>query len=498
MRIHDENDLERLRQKALLLEAENDRLVSKVVSLEKKLVSLEGASPEALQQRLAQLEEQLQQTRDRLFGDKSEKRPKAKGAKEKTKQTGHGPREQKQLEVVPKLHELDVADKTCPQCGKSLSKWEGQFEESEEIDVVQRRFVLVKHQRQKYRCECNACIETAPAPPKLIPGGRYSLDFAIEVVTAKYLDHMPLERQVRVMAREGLVTDSQTLWDQSNALARLVDPAHEALHEYLLRRAVVGIDESYWRLMGAKGQDEGENKRWQMWALAGTDAVCYRLHDSRSTDAASKVLRGYAGTVMADGYGAYRSLQQRGGRFRLVHCWDHVRRKFDEAESFFPEECGRALELIGEIYAVEREAQGPPEEIAKLRREKSKPVLDQLFAWATETRARSLPQSGLGKAIAYMLELWSGLVAYVDDGRIPISNAFTERALRGPVVGRKNHYGSRSERGTQVAALFYSLLESAKLCGLEPKAYLRTAALAALAGERILLPHEVAALADRT
>ena len=496
MRIHDENNLERLKQKALLLEAENDRRVKKVVALEKENVSLKHESPEVLQQRLAQLEEQLQQARERLFGDKSEQRPKQKPSKEKAKQPGHGPRDQKQLAVELRLHALDVADKTCPQCGGALAKWDEQFEESEEIDVVQRRFVLVKHKRQKYRCGCNACIETAPAPVRLVPGGRYSLDFAIEVATSKYLDHLPLERQVRVMAREGLVVDSQTLWDQLNALARLLAAAHEALHAYVLTLPVVGADESYWRLMGAKGQDEGENKRWQMWALAGVDAVCYRLHDSRSTDAASKVLRDYAGTVMADGYAAYRSLQQRGGRFRLVHCWDHVRRKFDEAESFFPEECGKALELIGKLYEVEREAQGPPGEIAKLRKIKSKPVLEALFTWATETRARSLPQSGLGKAIAYMLELWSGLVAYVEDGRVPISNAFTERALRGPVVGRKNHYGSRSERGTEVAALFYSLLESAKLCGLEPKAYLRTAALAALAGERIPLPHEVAALAD--
>ena len=103
-----------------------------------------------------------------------------------------------------------------------------------------------------------------------------------------------------------------------------------------------------------------------------------------------------------------------------------------------------------------------------------------------------VPGSSLDKAIQYMAGLWSGLTRFLEDPRIPLDNNHTERAERGVVVGRKNHYGSRSKRGTEVAALFYSYVESAKLCGLDPKAYLRTAVMAALRGERIALPHEVA------
>ena len=117
-------------------------------------------------------------------------------------------------------------------------------------------------------------------------------------------------------------------------------------------------------------------------------------------------------------------------------------------------------------------------------------IVTKIQQWALEQRA--LPQSGLGKAIAYMGGRWKGLVRFLDDARIPLDNNATERGLRGPVVGRKNHYGSRSRRGTEVAALLYSLVESAKLCGLEPKSYLRRAVTAALAGQQIPLPHEVA------
>jgi transposase len=176
---------------------------------------------------------------------------------------------------------------------------------------------------------------------------------------------------------------------------------------------------------------------------------------------------------MADGLSVYESLAKRGAGLTVANCWAHVRRKFIECEDFFPE-AKHAIKLIGELYAVERLClTGPPgdEQRAALRAQHSRAVVSRLQAWAVSTRA--LPQSGLGKAIAYMGGLWTGLTRFLDDARIPLDNNATERALRGVVLGRKNHYGSRSRRGTEVAALFYSLLESAKLAGIEPKAYLR-------------------------
>ena len=125
---------------------------------------------------------------------------------------------------------------------------------------------------------------------------------------------------------------------------------------------------------------------------------------------------------------------------------------------------------------------------ATLRAEQSAPIVTELRAWAQQQRA--LPESSLGKAISYMLGLWSGLTRFLDDPRIPLDNNATERGLRGMVVGRKNHYGSRSKRGTEVAALFYSLIESAKLCGVEPKAYLLRALRPALTTPgTVTLPH---------
>jgi len=309
-----EQDVEVLRQAAMILEKENQRLVDENVALQRRLLALEGKGPEELQTRLAVLEEQLATMRDRMFGPSSEKRPSSAAPREKAAQTGHGPREQPQLKIADVIHVLDEADLACPKCGKPLEEFKGQYEESEEIDVIERQFVVRKHHRQKYRCSCNACVETAPGPMKLFPGSRYSIDFAIEVAAGKYLDHAPLERQVRTMAREGLIVDSQTLWDVINRLAMIAKDVPEAIFAHVLAAGVIGADETRWRLLDGRGNDAGEAKNWQAWAVSCPTGIAYRIQDSRSTEAARALIGDYAGTVLVDGYGVYQSLLKQGGR----------------------------------------------------------------------------------------------------------------------------------------------------------------------------------------
>ena len=486
-----ENDIERLRQAALILDAENKRLVQQLTDVMRELAKAKGEKATALQLKLEELERQLALRNKALFGASSEKRPAPAEEKptERPPQKGHGPKEQRALPVLEQVHHLDAADQKCTACGGELAVWEGQFEESEEIDVVARTFVLTKHKRQKYRCRCGGCVETALPPPKLFPGARYSIDVAVDIAISKYLDHLPLERQVRIMKREGLDLDSQTLWDYLERLARLLAPAHDALHAHALLQPVVGADEKRWILMGAP---QGEKSKWQTWALSTEKAVCYRILDSRSAEAAREVLRDYKGTVVADGYSAYASLRKNGGAFRLAHCWAHVRRKYLECETAFPQ-VAEVLDLIAQLYAVEGRCEtGPPGDALRrhLRGTESRNTVRRIHEWALAQRV--LPESALGKAIAYMGGLWPGLVLFLEDAAIPLDNNATERALRGLVVGRKNHYGSRSQRGTEVAALFYSLMESAKLNGLDPRDYLRQAVRAALTGESIPLPHQIA------
>src|SRR5205085_1595243 len=159
-----ENDVERLRQAALLLEAENQRLVAKVSELTRQLATARGEDAAALQLRIAELEQQLAKRNHLLFGPSSEQRPGQQKAEsqERAPRPGHGPKPQPQLEIVAKVHLLDVADQVCTSCGGELKEWKGQSEDSEEVEVVERKFVLTKHRRQKYRCKCGGCVETAP------------------------------------------------------------------------------------------------------------------------------------------------------------------------------------------------------------------------------------------------------------------------------------------------------------------------------------------------
>ncbi len=483
--IERETDIERLRQVARLLDRENARLHGRLVELTRMLAEARGEVAVQLQLEIDLLQQTLAARNQALFGRSSEKRAPAQektNGKPSVPRRGHGPTAQPSLPVVEEIHQLDEPDRVCPQCGGALAEWADQFEEAEEIDVVERSFRIVRHRRQKYRCGCG-CIETALGPHKLIEGGRYSVGFAAGVAIAKYADHIPLARQERQMRRAGLIVGTQTLWDQIFALSRHLEPTYRALFDYVLEAPVVGADETTWQLMEKK-----RSAKWWVWAVSRPEAVFYQILSSRSAEAAGEVLRGFCGIVVADGYSAYPSLQKQireaggTGVFDLACCWAHCRRKFVEAEPHYPL-ATQMINLIRELYEIEERGRecGDLAALAELRRTESAALTEKIRLWLAEQACTVLPHSSLGKAIGYAQSFWPGLTRFLEDSRIPIDNNATERALRGVAVGRKNHYGSRSIRGTQVAALFYSLIESAKLSGIEPAYYLREAAARAIA-----------------
>jgi transposase len=486
-----ETNIERLRQAALLLERENLKFVKQITALTRELALAKGEDRVQLELKIAALEHELSVKNKLLFSPSSERSPKTpKDAQAKKPQTGHGPKKQPDLPLNIIEHELDEADKECPGCGGGLEEWTGQFEDSEEIDVLTRQFVLKKHRRKKYRCSCGH-IETALGPKKLFDGARYSIDFAIEVASDKFLDHLPLERQVRRMQREGLDVESQTLWDQTLALAKLLSPAMQRLHDYTLSHGVLGADETTWWKMRGRGEGAGASEKWWLWTVVCPNAVHYRLDPRRSAEAAKELLQDYGGILMCDGHGAYTKHAKSIG-ITIAQCWSHVRREYMESAYLDPPEVEKALVWINTLFEIEREANtGPPEDRLKVRQEQSKLLTDKIRDWAEAQIKRVLPESALGKAIGYMMNRWEELTLFLSDARIPLHNNASERALRGPVVGRKNFRGCRSKRGMEVAATFYSLLESAKLCGVNPKQYLRQAVEAALDGCTIPLPHEL-------
>lgn len=506
VRLDQEKDPEVLHKAITLLENHNRALSQKIAELLRELAEAKGGS--GFQQlRIEALEKQLAKLTKQVFGPSTEQRPAGETPEgntddkkskdepsddEKKKRSGHGPTKQPQLPVVDVDHTLDDVDKTCPECGGGLHEMKGQYEEHGEIDVIPMRFIYKNHRRQKYTCTCGACIDTALGPDKLVPGGRYSVNFAIHVAIAKYADHLPLERQVRMMARDGLVVTSQTLWDQIEHLAWIVESTMPRLLSHVLDHGVVGADETTWELFNKK---PGQGKSWYVWVFRVETGVYYTIRDGRSHTKVEALVKTFTGVLMCDGYDGYAALSKKYPRVILAHCWAHVRREFVEIEKTSPILCGEVLDLIGKLYGIEKKCREPDgEDLAVARNEKSREVIDAIVAWVYKAVPKCLPESGLHKAIGYMLHMWPGLVLFLDDPRIPLDNNGTERAARGPVLGRKNHYGSHSLRGTEVAATFYSLVESAKLVDLDPRLYLRVAARAGIRHETVPLPHEVKAL----
>ena len=481
------HDVDTLKQVARLQAVEIERLHKKLAELTEALAKLQGKDPTgALQLELAALKSQLDRHQRKLFGTSSERRGKGdRKKKPPKKREKFGNRAQPDLPVESIEHTLPADERDCPSCGGQLERMSEVTEDSEEITVVERTFKLVRHKRCKYRCRCSSAIVTAPGPHKLVPGGRYSLEFAIRVAIDKYLHHMPLSRQVREMANLGLLVDSQTLWQQLQHLAKLLEPCYAHIQDYILGADVIGADETWWRVMEKK---KG-SKKWWVWAISTHDAVFYRVDESRGSEAARRCLGDFEGIVVCDGYSAYQSLAKARVNLILARCWSHARRKFFSARKTYPDECEVALDWIDALFAIEKEAPAPEglegdaksdalARRAQLREERSRPIIEKLQRWAHEQTA--LPKSDLGKAIKYLVNQWPGLVRFLDDPMIPLHNNHMERELRNWVLGRKNHYGSRSRRGTEVAALFYTLIETAQLHGIDPAEYLRSAAIQAI------------------
>ena len=521
-----ETDVTLLQQAVRLLEHENNRLANEVAALMRELARLQNSSnPELdVQAKLEAVEQHLAKLQKALFGPKSERTQKPEEPKgsedsgESAAASGEEPapssenpprrprrskprRAQSSLPRLPFPHSVPEGEKQCELCGEPLEDWEGHDETSLEVHVLRRAFVMVEHHQKKARCRNGCSIKTAPAPRKLFPGARYSIGFTLQVAIDKYLEHLPLSRQVRQMAYAGLAMDTQTLWDQLNKLAAVLSPLYLRILEYIFQHSVVGADETTWRMMSEKERiKHGKNRSWYVWTLATHDAVYYEIHDGRSLAAARSLLGGYAGVILCDGYKVYESLAGSETDVVLAFCWAHVRRKFKDIEQFFPSDAKRIIGLINDLFELEDQSLGNDAaalaQRAVQRNLFSRPIVAEIKTWAE--KVKTLPGNGLDDAIRYMTNHWTGLTRFLDDPCIPLSNNIAERANRDPVLGRKNHYGSRSVRGTEVAAQLYTILETAKLNGVDANAYLELAVEAALDGAIIPMPHEcTGAVAER-
>lgn len=484
MDLRRERDVEQLRRIALAQQVQIEQLLRVLNAKCKELEALKG-DPRELQQTLDLLNALTKKAQASAASVPEDGASESSTHKPKTqpkKRSKFGPTEQADLPREPVLFELDGADCICPICGGVLHPMPDQFETSEMIDVIEVTYRLVQVRQQKYVCNCGGCVETAPGPERALPGSRYSLRFAIKVATDKYEDHIPLARQVRILRRHGVEITTQTLWGLLEALDRRLRAADGALLQHALADPVIGLDQTGWKRL-----DDKDKKPWQMWCVTTPDVVVHRIRKDKGADTFKELVGSYKGVIVCDAAKTHEAGARGSSDIVLAGCWAHAYRKFEEAVTDHPE-AQLALGWIGQLYEIDERAGDDLAKKAELRKSESCAVLEQLKTWLWSQAV--LKTLSIGKAAAYVIANWERLTRFVDDARIPLDNNACERGIRGPVVGRRNHFGSKSERGTQVAATFYSLIETAKLHGVDPAQYLVAAIRAADRGE-VLLPWQM-------
>ena len=375
---------------------------------------------------------------------------------------------------------------------------------TEELDYLPGRFVVNRIVRPRMACKTCDAICQAPLPSRPIERGRPGPGLLAHVLVSKYGDHLPLYRQSQIFEREGIDLDRSTLCDWVGKSAALLEPLADAIGRHVLRGQAIFADDTPIK-MQAPGN--GRTKTARIWTYVrderpwlGDDppAACYRFTVDRKGEHPEQHLASYKGWMHADGYAGFNGLYRSGG-VREVACMAHIRRKFvDVFQSEGSVIAEQAIKRIAGLYAVEKDGRGrPPEERVRLRQERAKPIVDELETWLHAQLPKISGKSELAKAIRYALARMKKLRPYFDHGCLELDNNCAERAMKPLALGRKNFLFVGSAGGGKSAAIAYTLIETAKLNGVDPQAWL-TDILSRIADHKItrideLLPWRYAA-----
>jgi transposase len=384
------------------------------------------------------------------------------------------------------IHDLPEEEKTCA-CGTAMNCI-GQ-EVSEKLHYVPAQLRVEQHIRYKYACrECEGvesdqgAVVTAPMPAQLIPQGIATPSLLAHILVAKFVDALPFYRQEKQFARLGVELSRSTMVSWAMSVAKACEPFIGLFKEELLAEHFLGIDETTVQVLSE--EDRANTTKSYMWVFLGGSperpTVYYEYHPTRS-GSALEFLQDFTGYIQTDGYVCYEALGEQPG-ITHVGCLAHVRRKFMDVLKMSKREKAKGgtaqeiIDLIGQIYDLEKalaQQKLEPDRIKEHREEYVVPILDKIKAILDQRSLTTPPKSQLGRAISYALNQWERVVRYTEDGRLRPDNNLVENAIRPFALGRKNWLFAGHPNGAKAGALFFSLIETAKMNNLEPYAYLR-------------------------
>ena len=379
---------------------------------------------------------------------------------------------------VPRMEvELSPAADACADCGGKLRRIGEDV--TEELEYVPGRFIVNRMVRPRLTCACCERFIQAPLPSRPIERGRPGPGLLAHVLVSKYADHLPLYRQSQIFERDGLDLDRSTLADWVGKATALLEPLAAAIGRHVLAGAAIFADDTPVSML-APGTGRTQTARlWtyardeRPWGGAAAPAAWYRFSGDRKGQHPKDHLARFRGWMHADGYAGFEDLY-RSGAIREVACMAHVRRKFvDIHRSQASPIAEEAIHRIARLYAVEKEARGsPPDRRVEIRGAKAAPAFDDLEAWLAQQLPRISGKSPLAAAIRYALARMNRMSPYLAHGILELDNNVAERGLRAIALGRKNYLFVGSEAGGKAAAIAYTLIETAKLNGVNPQAWL--------------------------
>jgi transposase len=390
---------------------------------------------------------------------------------------------------LPRERVIVPGPTTCTCCGSSRLAKLGE-DVTERLEVVPRQWKVVQLVREKFTCRDCEKISQAPAPFSVLPRGFAGPSLLAMILFEKYGQHQPLNRQSERYAREGIDLSVSTLADQVGGCAVLLRPLHELIRAHVLAGERVHGDETPVPVLA-----KHETRKGRLWAYVRDDkpfagpappAAVFFYSRDRTAQHPENHLRDYAGILQADAYAGFNRLyeaERKPGPIMEASCWAHGRRKLFELADVTAKARGKfaviaplafeAVKRIDAIFDIEREINGRSiDERRAVRRTRVARLVSELESWMRAEYGKLSRHSDIAKAMNYMLSRWDTFTRFLDDGRICLTNNAAERALRGIALGRKSWLFAGSDRGGERAAVMYTLIQTARLNGVDPQAWL--------------------------
>jgi len=447
-----------------------------------------GRSSEKLDREIEQLELMIGEFEEGLADStaRAEQAEHQAASPARAKPRAHKPTGRKPLPShLPREQVTHVPQGACGCCGGTVLRKIAD-EVTEVLEYVPSSFKVVEHVRPKMSCRACETIMQAPLPSLPIERGRPGPGLLAHVAVSKYADGLPLHRQSEIYARQDVDIERSTMADWIGRTAALLSPLTEAIGRHVCAGPVLHADDT---TVPVLEPGRGRTRTGRLWAVvrderpfAGTapPAAYYRYSPDRRGEHAAALLGSCRGFLHADGYAGFNALfvdDPRSGKPRLaeVACWAHARRNlFDIYEATASPFAKEALERIAELFAIEAGINGcAADQRLAVRQQQAVPLLAELNAFLQKVLSQISGKSKLAQAIRYATSRWTALTRYTTDGRLEMTNNAVERAIRPLALTRKNYLFAGSDSGGVRAAAMYTIIESAKMTGLDPEAYLR-------------------------